>query len=160
MQRYYDVTQDQLDKGIIERVERATCDVIRHYIPHHVIIAPQKATTKLRVVYDASAKVRKANKSLNECLYRGPVLLYDLVDMILRFRIPKVGIVSYIEKAFLQIELQPSDRDVRRFIWFKNYQGPKIDESHIQELRFCRVLFGIILSLFLLSATIESHLDS
>ena len=160
MQRYNDVIQDQLDKGIIERVERATCDGIRHYIPHNVIITPQKSTSKLRVVYYASAKVRKDNKSLNECLYRGPVLLRDLVGMILRFRMPKVGIVSDIEKAFLQIELQPSDRDVTRFLWFKNYQEPKIDESHIQEFRFCRVPFGVISSPFLLSATIESHLDS
>ena len=104
--------------------------------------------------------MRKDNKNLNECLYRGPVLLRDLVGMILRFRIPKVGIVSDIEKAFLQIELQPSDRDVTRFLWFKNYQEQKIDESHIQELRFCRVPFGVISSPFLLSATIESLLDS
>ena len=108
------------------------CDETQYYIPHQVIITPHEATTKLRVIYNASAKNRKANKSLNVILYRGPVLLRGLVGMILRFRIPKYGIVSDIEKVFLQILLQPSQRDVTRFLWLKNYQEPKIDESHNQ----------------------------
>ena len=33
----------------------------------------------------------------------------DLCGMILRFRIPKIGIVSDIQKTFLQVELQPSE---------------------------------------------------
>ena len=36
--------------------------------------------------------------------------------MILRFRIPKIGMNSDIEKAFLQVELQLSERDVTRFL--------------------------------------------
>ncbi len=141
-------------------MDRATDDGIRHYIPHHVVIKPDRDTTKLRVVYDASAKVRKEDASLNECLYRGPVLLRDLCGMLLRFRLPNVGIVADIEKAFLQVELQPSERDVTRFLWFKNADKPLMDEHNIQELRFRRVPFGVISSPFLLGATIECHLNS
>ena len=71
-----------------------------------------KATTKVRVVYDASAKTQKGNKSLNECLYRGPVILPSLFGLILRFRLNPIGIVSDVEKAFLNIGLQMNDRDV------------------------------------------------
>ena len=46
------------------------------------------------------------HKSLNECLYRGPVLLNDMCSVLLRFH--KIGLVSDIEKAFLQIGLQPN----------------------------------------------------
>jgi len=63
---------------------------------------------------DASAKARKGDRSLNECLYRGPVLLPDLCGMLLHFRIQPIAIVSDIEKAFLQIGIQESDRDVTR----------------------------------------------
>lgn len=160
MEKYDSVIQDQLQKGVIEKVDRDTVDGVRHYIPHHVVIKPEKATTKLRVVYDASAKVNKEYKSLNECLYRGPVLLRDLCGMILRFRIPKIAMISDIEKAFLQVELQPTERDVTRFLWFKDFKNPVINDAHIQELRFCRVPFGVISSPFLLSATIESHLET
>ena len=55
---------------MIEKVERFQNDGWKHYIPHHVVLTPEKSTTKLRIVYGASAKTRKNLKSLNECLYR------------------------------------------------------------------------------------------
>jgi hypothetical protein len=160
MERYDTVIKDQVEKGIIEKVERNSYSGSKHYIPHHVVITADKTTTKLRVVYDASAKVRKQSKSLNECLYRGPVLLRDLCGIFMRFRLPEIGIVSDIEKAFLQVELQQTERDVTRFLWFKDFTEPIIDEDHIQEYRFCRVPFGVVSSPFLLAATVETHLDS
>lgn len=160
MSKYDDIIQDQLEKGIIEKVDRNVTDGTKHYIPHHVVITPQKTTTKLRIVYDASAKGRQEHKSLNECLYRGPVLLRDLCGILIRFRLSSIGIVSDIEKAFLQVELQKSERDVTRFLWFKNCEEPIVNENYIQELRFCRVPFGVVSSPFLLAATIETHLET
>ena len=78
MQRYNAIIKDQLKQAVIEKVYKGSSDRIKHYIPHHVVIKPEHETTKLRVVYDASAKVKKEYKSLNECLYRGPVLFRDL----------------------------------------------------------------------------------
>ena len=74
-----------------------------------------RKTTKVRIVYDASAKPKSDNKSLNECLYRGPVMLKDLCGLLLRFRIPKFAVVADIEKAFLQLGLQNEDRNVTKF---------------------------------------------
>ena len=78
LSKYDSIIQDQLAKGVIEKVDRFKCDGIKHYIPHHVVITPQKTTTRFRVVYDASAKCKFGSKSLNECLYRGPVLLQNV----------------------------------------------------------------------------------
>ena len=49
-------------------------------------LLPLKTTTKLCIVYDASTKAKKGQKSLNECLHRGPVILEDLCGLLLRFR--------------------------------------------------------------------------
>ena len=75
---YDGIIQHQLANGIIEHV---TTDLVSntpcHYLPHHAVITPSKVTTKLRIVYDASAKIRKNARRLNDCLYRGPVILPD-----------------------------------------------------------------------------------
>ncbi|XP_053395705.1 uncharacterized protein LOC128555912 [Mercenaria mercenaria] len=160
LQKYDAVMKDQLSKGVIEKVEQSKTDGLVHYLPHHAVITPQKATTKIRVVYDASARTRKENKSLNECMYRGPVMLQDLCGMLLRFRIQHVAVVTDIEKAFLQIGLQSNQRDVTRFLWLKDFEKPIFDADNIQEYRFCRVPFGVISSPFLLGAIVDYHLKS
>ncbi|XP_066926074.1 uncharacterized protein [Clytia hemisphaerica] len=130
----------------------------KHYIPHHVVVKPDSTTTKLRIVYDASAKTRKDNKSLNECLYRGPVIMEDLCGLLMRFRTKKIGIVSDIEKAFLQIGIQEDQRDVTRFLWLKDVTKP-VSNDNLMVYRFARVPFGIISSPFLLGATIQHHIE-
>jgi len=132
-------------------------DHMTHYIPHHAVVDATKPTTKVRIVYDASAKPKSDNKSLNECLYRGPVMLKDLCGLLLRFRIPKL--VADIGKAFLQLGLQNEDRNVTRFFWIKDKTMPVFDIKNVQIYRFCRVPFGIISSPFLLAATIDLHLQ-
>ena len=116
MLKYDTVINDQLKKGIIEKVEPNRSEGLLHYLPHHAVIKPDNATTKLRVVYDASAKTRQVNNSLNDCLYRGPVMLHNLCGMLMRFRLHPVALVADIEKAFLQIGLQNDQRDVTRFL--------------------------------------------
>ena len=159
IQKYDDIITDQLNKGVIEKVGCESDSLIKHYIPHHAVVNPAKATTKVRVVYDASAKSKPENKSLNECLYRGPILLQNLTGILLRFRLNKIALVADIEKAFLQIGLQDEAKDVTRFFWLKDKDTLGV-ENNIEMYRFCRVPFGIISSPFLLAATIDHHLKN
>ena len=159
LEKYDAIIKEQLNKGIIERItDDSRVGPLKHYIPHHPVITPLKATTKVRVVYDASAKTQKGNKSLNECLYRGPVILPSLFGLLLRFRLNPIGIVSDVEKAFLNIGLQMNDRDVTRFLWLKDATS-KIVTNNIQVYRFCRIPFGVVSSPFLLGATVAYHLQ-
>lgn len=116
LEKYDLVIKDFLSKGMIEVIDQDQLDgKIVHYLPHHAILTPEKTTTKIRPVFGGSARTRKGNKSLNECLYRGPVLLPELCGMLLRFRKYKIVVISDVEKAFLQIGLAIEDRDATRF---------------------------------------------
>ncbi|XP_065893441.1 uncharacterized protein [Dysidea avara] len=56
LQQYDDILQSQLKQGIIEKVIEKEIDHKTHYLPHHPVLTPSKNTTKVRIVYDASAK--------------------------------------------------------------------------------------------------------
>ncbi|CAF1060894.1 unnamed protein product [Didymodactylos carnosus] len=158
LKQYDLIIQDQIDKGIIEEVQESHVDgLIVHYIPHQAVITPTKTTTKVRIVYDGSAKTNKNNLSINDCLYRGSVMLADLCSLLLRFRLNKVAIVADIEKAFLQIGLQKQSRDATRFFWLKS-PDKLTTINNLATFRFTRVPFGLISSPFLLAATLAYHL--
>jgi hypothetical protein len=160
LQSYQSVVRKQEESGVIERVPEEELNGMGtvHYLPHHPVIRTSSATTKVRVVYDASAKARPNDVSLNECMLKGPTILPDLCHLLIRFRTQPIAIVSDVEKAFLQVGLQPAERDVTRFFWFNNDSCPTFADSNVAVYRFCRVLFGVISSPFLLGATIQHHL--
>ncbi len=128
--QYGEVIKDQLSNGIIEQVEPSNNNGVGrvHYIPHHEIIRSDKQTTKLRVVYDASAKSERELPSLNDCLYAGPPLSPLIFDILLRFRVHSTALTGDIEKAFLNISVDPDDRDFLRFLWVDNptSKNPKL----------------------------------
>ena len=160
MEKYHDTILQQLKMGVIEEVTESTEESgVKHYIPHHCVVKPTSTTTKVRIVYDASAKTKEGNPSLNDCMYRGPVLLPDLCGMLIRFRLNPIAITSDIEKAFLQVGLHLDNRDVTRFLWLRNPTKPLTKENQVT-YRFCRIPFGVVASPFLLSATINHHLQT
>ena len=108
-------------------------------------------------MYNASAKAKIANLNLNECLCRGPVILDDLGGLLLRFRMKRIRLIADIEKAFLQIALQPKETDVTRFLWLKNMKQP-ISSNNLVNHQLTRIPFGIISRTFLLGATVKHHL--
>ena len=63
-----------------------------------------------------------------------------------------MALIGDIEKAFLNIEVDSADRDYLRFLWLQNVRDPC---SRIAVYRFCRVVFGLNASPFLLNATLR-----
>ena len=61
--KYDAIIQNQLQLGIIERVIINKKDTTKHYIPHHAVINPDKTSTNVLIVYDASAKINRPEKS-------------------------------------------------------------------------------------------------
>ena len=156
LEDYNKAIVSQLENGIVEIVSDLTSsDGERvHYLPHHAVIKQDKQTTKLRVVYDASAK--STGPSLNECLHIGPKFNQRIFEILVRFRLHASAFIADIEKAFLMISVDKRDRDVLRFLWVKDIHK---DPPEIQVLRFTRVTFGVASSPFLLNATVRNHIE-
>ncbi len=139
--QYNNVIQDQLEKGFQEKVDlNEPVEVGKvTYLPHEMVLREDKDTTKLRVVFDSSFE--RKEPSLNDCLYAGPSLLPSLFDILMRFRIKKTVLLSDIEKAFLNVSIDPSQRDYLRFLWVNDIEQ---DNRAIIVLRYTRVVFGVI----------------
>ena len=108
LQLYDSIFQEQLQQGVVE-------------------------TTKLRVVYDASAKTD--GPSLNDCLHTGHNFGQNILEILLRFLMHHVALVGDVEKAFLMVSVAECDRNVLRFLWVARVNQPH-QESIV--MRFTR----------------------
>ena len=154
---YDNIIQEQLNTNIIERVpeDGAIAENAVHYLPHHPVVRKDRATTKVRIVYNGSAKQGDGSLSLNDCLQKGPNLIPKLYEILLWFRWNPVALTADIEKAFLMVGIPKYDRDLLRFLWLKN---PNDANSTIEQFRFTRLVFGLRSSPTVLGAVISHHL--
>ncbi|XP_078374406.1 uncharacterized protein LOC144657946 [Oculina patagonica] len=160
LKEYDKIIKEQLQLGIIEEVKPETDDKFSetvHYLPHHAVLRRDRETTKVRVVYDGSAKSPGNKYSLNDCLEVGPNLIPQLFDVLVKFRSDPIALTADIEKAFLMVSMNEASKDMLRFLWFKN---PSEITPEVIQLRFCRLVFGLRPSSAILGSTIRHHLDS
>lgn len=146
--QYDAIIQEQLREGVIEKAPPVSQQK-EFYIPHKSVIRESAETTKLRIVYDASARATPDAPSLNDCLYPGPALQNKLWDVLIQQRAYPVILAGDTKKAFLQIRIHESERDALRFHWQTDLN------TDIQTYRLRRVLFGPAPSLFLLGGVLE-----
>ena len=151
------VIDEQLKAGIIEKVSNLDTYDDCHYLHHRPVVRQQAKTTKVRIVYDASSKAGKGTASLNDCLHVGPSLNPLLYDILIRFKMGSIVLTADIEKAFLNMEVDKQDRDYLHFLWCPN---PSDKDPNIEVYRFCRVVFEVNSSPFLLNATLKHHLQN
>ena len=132
LQEYDFILKNQESEGIIEKPpERFKPARTVHYLPHHPVIRTEKSTSRVRIVYDASAK--RDGPSLNDCLETGPNTLPQIIDILLRFRLNKIALISDIKQAFLNVSIPESDRDFLRFLWVNDINS---NETEIIIRRF------------------------
>ena len=97
--------------NIIEKVSGIQLENAKEFfLPHKPVTGQNVESTKLRVVYDASAK-SESGYSLNDCLETDPSFQNKLWDILIRAKFRPVILCAYIDKAFLQIRIKKKERE-------------------------------------------------
>lgn len=92
-------------------------------MPHQAVVREASLTTKLRVVFNASAK-STTGISLNDALMVGPTIQTSLFSLILRFRQHPIAFSADIEKMYRQFWIHPEDRKYQKILWRDNPNEP------------------------------------
>ncbi|XP_065075911.1 uncharacterized protein LOC135699568 [Ochlerotatus camptorhynchus] len=117
------------------------------YLPHHPVVKQSSTTTKVRVVFDGSAKTSTGH-SLNDALLVGPVVQDDILDIHLRFRMVKIAVVADAEKMYRQVLMHHTDRPLQKILW------PPSSSGTVQAYELCTVTYGLAPSSFLATRTL------
>ena len=120
------------------------------YLPIHAVYKQSSTTTKIRAVFDASAK-SSTGVSLNDLLMVGPTIHPSLIDVLLRFRMRRVALAADVSKMYRNVELAEDDKDLHRFVWRSERTKP------LQDYRMTRVTFGISASSFAANMSVRQN---
>ena len=145
--------QEYLDLGHAEAVPRedmskSPAEVF--YLPMHAVYKNSSTTTKVRAVFDASAK-SSSGVSLNDVLLVGPTVHPSLINVLLRFRSHRIALTADVSKMYRAVELAEPDRDFHRFVWRPKPEGPLCD------YRMTRVTFGVSASCFAANMAVKQN---
>jgi hypothetical protein len=89
---------------------------VTYYMPHHGVLKEDSLTTKLRVVFDASAPTT-SGYSFNDLQRVGPTLQNDIFLILLRFRKYTYGLSSDVQMMYRMIWVDPSQHLLQRILW-------------------------------------------
>ena len=120
------------------------------YLPMHAVYKASSSTTKIRAVFDASAR-SSTGVSLNDTLLVGPTIHPPLVDVLLRFRLHPVALTADISKMYRAIELADSDKDLHRYVWRSD------PNESLKDYRMTRVTFGVSASSFAANISVKQN---
>ncbi|KOB75192.1 hypothetical protein OBRU01_04287 [Operophtera brumata] len=148
---YNATIQDYIEKGYLNKIDNPAPGPC-YYIPHKAIYRPDKATTKTRIVLDASCKT-SSSKSLNDVLYTGPNLQTNIFDLLINLRLFSIALSADIEKMFFQLNLNPRHHSFQRILFRFNSDEP------IATYAFSRIAFGLSSSPYLAMRVVRQLAD-
>ena len=99
LQKYDPIFQDQINAGMIEEVNTEGLVGNVTYLPHKEVIKNESITIKVRIVFDASAKL-KHEVSLNDIL-----CVCVCVCVCLYFFTVKASSVCKMSKTYLRVRI-------------------------------------------------------
>lgn len=114
---YSDFIREYIELGHMSRISEPAWP--HYFLPHHGVLREHSTTTKLRVVFDASATTT-SNKSFNDIQMIGPPLQNDIFSILLRFRQYKYVACADVEKMYRQVLVHDDQRNLQLILWREN----------------------------------------
>ena len=111
------------DLGHMSKIANESNAPFSYYLPHHCVIRNESLSTKVRVVFDASASTT-SGLSLNDLQMVGPNLQDDLFSILVRFRKHNFILSADIAKMYRQVLISPEQRPLQRILWRENATDP------------------------------------
>lgn len=119
-----------------------------YYMPHHGVYKPEKSTTKLRTVFNAST-LTSSGKSLNSIQYNGGVIQDDLFSLLVRFRKHLFAFTADIRQMYRMINVDESQRHLQRILWKEDVNEP------VKVYQLNTVTYGTVSAPFLAMRTLK-----
>ncbi|XP_033150744.1 uncharacterized protein LOC108603731 isoform X1 [Drosophila busckii] len=116
--QYMAFIKEYLDLGHMSQSSRQH-SLPQFYLPHHCVQKLDSSTTKLRVVFDGSAK-STSGYSLNDLLFTGPSIQPKIFNTLLRFRFFKVALCGDICKMYRCVRVTHPDQHLQSILWRDN----------------------------------------
>lgn len=151
--QYVEFMNEYEELGHMSMVPKSELQQPAYYIPHRCVVRPDASSTKLRVVFNASA-VDGNGLSLNQACMKGPVLQPELWDILINFRTLKVAFTADIEKMYRKVWVSEEDRDLQRIFWRPTPRVP------LKEYRLNTVTYGVVPSSFLATKCLDILAES
>ncbi|XP_045462033.1 uncharacterized protein LOC123672092 [Harmonia axyridis] len=115
-EEYTKFIREYIQLGHMKLIQDTKDEKYGFYLPHHAVVKEDSLTTKVRVVFDGSAKSDQG-LSLNEAQYSGPVIQSDLFSVLMRFRRHTFVLSGDVSKMFRQVLIAPEHRRFQKIFW-------------------------------------------
>ncbi len=133
----------------VEIVPEVDKDQGKYYLPVKGVVKESFTSTKVRPVFDASARTSSGH-SLNDTLLVGPNLYPLILDIILQFRLHPIAISADISKMYREVKLLPEDQ-AYHFLYIRAPDGSLLT------CKMKRLTFGVRPSPFIATSVIRHH---
>ena len=135
---YSEQIEDFVSRGVIRKMSDKELEnwtgPIR-YVDHREVYK-EGSTTPVRIVINSSFR-DKNELSLNDILMKGPNVLTNLLEILIRWRLHPVGFVADIAKMYHNVKTGQLEANVRRLLW-RNYEQERPPDVYCFEV----VTFG------------------
>ncbi|GFW53980.1 uncharacterized protein TNCV_1307851 [Trichonephila clavipes] len=120
---------------------------VAYYMPHHGVLRPEKSTTKLRVVFNATNPTSNG-LSLNSVQYNGGLVQNDLFRVMIKFREHPYAFTADVKMMYRMILIHESQQPLLRILWKESPEDP------VKTFEMKTVTYGTVSAPFLATRTL------
>ncbi|GFT62822.1 uncharacterized protein TNCV_1606571 [Trichonephila clavipes] len=120
---------------------------VAYYMPHHGVLRPEKSTTKLRVVFNATNPTSNG-LSLNSIQYNGVLAQNDLFTIMIKFREHPYAFTADVKMMYRMKLIHESQQPLLRILWKESPEDP------VKTFEMKTVTYGTVSAPFLATRTL------